>query len=72
MKPINFSPFIIGSILASHISTMNKICESSMMKHENYIRTIYSKDKGWFWFGLTVIIQLLFIFVSYLIINISL
>ncbi|ENW80655.1 hypothetical protein F909_01941 [Acinetobacter sp. ANC 3929] len=43
-----------------------------MMKHENHMRTIYSKDKGWFWFGLTVLIQLLFIIVSYLIINLSL
>ncbi|MGN5763042.1 KGW motif small protein [Acinetobacter calcoaceticus] len=43
-----------------------------MMKNENYLRTSYSKDKGWFWFGLTVFIQLLFIIVSYLIINISL
>ncbi|ENX43058.1 KGW motif small protein [Acinetobacter sp. NIPH 2100] len=41
-----------------------------MMKHENHMRTIYSKDKGWFWFGLTIIIQLLFIVVSYLIIKI--
>ncbi|WP_277603248.1 KGW motif small protein [Acinetobacter sp. ANC 3882] len=43
-----------------------------MMKHENHMRTIYSKDKGWFWFGLTIAIQMLFIIVSYLIINISL
>ncbi|MFR9677567.1 MULTISPECIES: KGW motif small protein [Acinetobacter] len=43
-----------------------------MMKHENYLRTLHTKDKGWFWFGLTVFIQLLFIVVSYLIINISL
>ncbi|WP_251111087.1 MULTISPECIES: KGW motif small protein [unclassified Acinetobacter] len=43
-----------------------------MMKNENYLRASYSKDKGWFWFGLTVLIQLLFIVVSYFIINISL
>ncbi|WP_332604479.1 KGW motif small protein [Acinetobacter sp. ESBL14] len=43
-----------------------------MMKNTNYLRTIYTKDKGWFWFGLTVLIQVLFIVVSYLAINISL
>ncbi|ENV08909.1 hypothetical protein F966_02554 [Acinetobacter higginsii] len=43
-----------------------------MMKNENYLRTLHTKDKGWFWFGLTVVIQLLFIVVSYLAINISL
>ncbi|WDZ52341.1 KGW motif small protein [Acinetobacter vivianii] len=43
-----------------------------MMKNENYLRASHSKDKGWFWFGLTVLIQLLFIIVSYLIINLSL
>ncbi|WP_445404686.1 KGW motif small protein [Acinetobacter vivianii] len=43
-----------------------------MMKNENYLRASHSKDKGWFSFGLTVLIQLLFIIVSYLIINLSL
>ncbi|ENW95678.1 KGW motif small protein [Acinetobacter sp. NIPH 298] len=43
-----------------------------MMKNENHIRIIYSKDKGWFLFGLTIVIQILFIFVSYLVMNISL
>ncbi|MCY6410528.1 KGW motif small protein [Acinetobacter sp. VNH17] len=43
-----------------------------MMKHENHIGTVYTKDKGWFWFGLTVVIQILCIVVSYLVINISL
>ncbi|WP_265936484.1 KGW motif small protein [Acinetobacter sp. 2JN-4] len=43
-----------------------------MMKNENYMRTIHSKDKGWFWFGLTIVIQILFILVSYLVMNISL
>ncbi|HJP47390.1 MULTISPECIES: KGW motif small protein [Acinetobacter] len=43
-----------------------------MMKHENHIRTAYTKDKGWFWFSLTIIIQVMFIVVSYLVMNISL
>ncbi|MDR7654624.1 KGW motif small protein [Acinetobacter junii] len=43
-----------------------------MMKKANHMRTIYSKDKGWFWFGLTVAIQVVFIVVSYLVMNISL
>jgi hypothetical protein len=43
-----------------------------MMKNANHMRTIYSKDKGWFWFGLTVAIQVVFIAVSYLVMNISL
>ncbi|EXB28211.1 putative membrane protein [Acinetobacter baumannii 1437282] len=43
-----------------------------MMKNENYLRTSYPKDKGWFWFGLIVFIQLLFIIVSYLMINLPL
>lgn len=43
-----------------------------MMKSENYLRTLYTKDKGWFWFGLTVAIQVVFIIVSYLVMNISL
>ncbi|WP_262463620.1 KGW motif small protein [Acinetobacter dispersus] len=43
-----------------------------MMKNENYLRVSHSKDKGWFWFGLTVLIQLLFIIVSYLLINLPL
>ncbi|WP_262765383.1 KGW motif small protein [Acinetobacter courvalinii] len=43
-----------------------------MMKNENYLRTSYSKDKGWFWFGFTVFIQLLFIAISYLMINLPL
>ncbi len=43
-----------------------------MMKNENYLRTSYSKVKGWFWFGFTVFIQLLFIVLSYLMINRSL
>ncbi|EOR06200.1 hypothetical protein F896_02660 [Acinetobacter genomosp. 15BJ] len=42
------------------------------MKNENYLRTLHTKDKGWFWFGLTVATQTLFIVVSYLVINISL
>jgi hypothetical protein len=25
-----------------------------MMKSENYLRTLHTKEKGWFWFGLTV------------------
>ncbi|EPF87710.1 KGW motif small protein [Acinetobacter gyllenbergii] len=43
-----------------------------MMKNANYLRTVHTKDRGWFWFGLTVLIQVLFIVVSYLAINISL
>jgi hypothetical protein len=43
-----------------------------MMKSENYLRTLHTKDKGWFWFGLTVAIQVVFIIVSYLVMNISL
>ncbi|MEN5172503.1 KGW motif small protein [Acinetobacter higginsii] len=43
-----------------------------MMKHENYLRTLHTKDKGWFWFGLTVVIQIVLISVSYLMMNISL
>lgn len=43
-----------------------------MMKNANHMRTIYSKDKGWFWFGLTVAIQVVFIVVSYLVMNIPL
>jgi hypothetical protein len=42
------------------------------MKSENYLRTLHTKDKGWFWFGLTVAIQVVFIIVSYLVMNISL
>jgi len=51
---------------------MNNIDENRMMKNENYLGTSYSKDKGWFWFGFTVFIQLLFIAVSYLMINLQL
>ncbi|UUM27132.1 KGW motif small protein [Acinetobacter colistiniresistens] len=43
-----------------------------MMKNTNYLRTVHTKDRDWFWFGLTVAIQMLFIVVSYLVINISL
>jgi hypothetical protein len=43
-----------------------------MMKSENYLRTLHTKDKGWFWFGLTVAIQVVFIVVSYIVMNISL
>ncbi|WP_262757820.1 KGW motif small protein [Acinetobacter gyllenbergii] len=43
-----------------------------MMKNANYLRTVHTKDRGWFWFGLTVLIQVLFIVGSYLAINISL
>ncbi|WP_354667339.1 KGW motif small protein [Acinetobacter sp. Ac_3412] len=43
-----------------------------MMKNENYLRTLHTKDQGWFWFGLTVVIQIVLISVSYLMINISL
>ncbi|ENV63892.1 hypothetical protein F949_01273 [Acinetobacter junii NIPH 182] len=43
-----------------------------MMKNENYMRTIHSKGKGWFWFGLTIAIQVVFIVVSYLVMNIPL
>ncbi|WP_277606161.1 KGW motif small protein [Acinetobacter modestus] len=43
-----------------------------MMKSENYLRTLHTKEKGWFWFGLTVAIQVVFIIVSYLVMNISL
>ncbi|UTO20533.1 KGW motif small protein [Acinetobacter sp. Z1] len=43
-----------------------------MMKNANHMRTIHSKDKGWFWFGLTVAIQVVFIAVSYLFMNIPL
>lgn len=43
-----------------------------MMKSENYLRTLHTKEKGWFWFGLTVAIQVVFIVVSYLVMNISL
>ena len=46
--------------------------ENNMMKNANHMRTIHSKDKGWFWFGLTVAIQVVFIVVSYLVMNISL
>ncbi|ENU23261.1 hypothetical protein F993_02130 [Acinetobacter proteolyticus] len=42
------------------------------MKNANYLRTVHTKDRGWFWFGLAVAIQMLFIVVSYLVINISL
>jgi len=43
-----------------------------MMKSENYLRTLHTKEKGWFWFGLTVAIQVVSIIVSYLVMNISL
>ncbi|WP_264673604.1 MULTISPECIES: KGW motif small protein [Acinetobacter] len=43
-----------------------------MIKHENYLRTLHTKDRGWFWFGLTVVIQIVLISVSYLMMNISL
>lgn len=43
-----------------------------MMKSENYLRTLHTKDKGWFWFGLAVVIQVVFIAVSYLVMNILL
>ncbi|WP_278492607.1 KGW motif small protein [Acinetobacter gyllenbergii] len=43
-----------------------------MMKNANYLRTVHTKDRGWFWFGLTVAIQIVLISVSYLMINISL
>ena len=43
-----------------------------MMKNANHIKTIYSKDKGWFLFGLTIAIQVVFIVVSYLVMNIPL
>jgi hypothetical protein len=59
----------IGSILAFHILTVDKIWKN-MMKNENQIRTIDTKDKGWFWFSLTLAIQMLFIVISYLVINI--
>nr|WP_252727926.1 KGW motif small protein [Acinetobacter sp. Ac_5812] len=42
------------------------------MKHENYLRTLHTKDRGWFWFGSTVVIQIVLISVSYLMMNISL
>ncbi|WP_266095688.1 KGW motif small protein [Acinetobacter haemolyticus] len=41
-----------------------------MMKNENYMRTIHIKGKGWFWFGLTVVLQILFISLSYVLIKI--
>ncbi|MFM6906152.1 MAG: KGW motif small protein [Acinetobacter sp.] len=41
-----------------------------MMKNENQIRMIDTKDKGWFWFSLTLVIQMLLIVISYLVINI--
>lgn len=43
-----------------------------MMKNANHMRTIHSKDKGWFLFGLTIAIQVVFIVVSYLVMNIPL
>lgn len=58
-----------GSIIAFHILTVDKIWKN-MMKNENQIRTIDTKDKGWFWFSLTLAIQMLFIVISYLVINI--
>ncbi len=43
-----------------------------MMKNANHMRTIHSKDKGWFLFGLTIAIQVVFIVVSYLVMSIPL
>ncbi|WP_284711407.1 KGW motif small protein [Acinetobacter modestus] len=43
-----------------------------MMKSENYLRTLHTKDKGWFWFGLTIAIQIILIAVGYIVMNISL
>ncbi|WP_265092289.1 KGW motif small protein [Acinetobacter calcoaceticus] len=38
-----------------------------MMKNKNDIRTMYTKDKGWRWFGLALAIQILFIGANYLV-----
>ncbi|GAA5586371.1 hypothetical protein Acal01_01515 [Acinetobacter calcoaceticus] len=38
-----------------------------MMKNKYHIRTMYTKDKGWHWFGLALAIQILFIGVNYLV-----
>ena len=45
---------------------------SRMMKNENHMKAVYSKDKGWLWFGLTLIFQVTFIVVNYIEMNISL